>query len=166
MKKIKYIKLFESFVEAPIIFEAALLLKLDSNTKSEIKKLFDSDKPEGLFPLPEDKLHITLTSIKSCKENKAKLKESLPKMNMPKILLGKTTLAQRPESGKKSFVVSIENQDEIKKFVDDIYEKMELTNPEPDRYFHITIANNIENKKSPGFADPFSSISDIKKEDF
>ena len=43
---------------------------------------------------------------------------------------------------------------------------MGLENPEPDRFFHITIANNKENPKSPGLADPFSSIGDITEKDF
>jgi len=30
----------------------------------------------------------------------------------------------------------------------------------------MTIANNVENKKSPGVADPFGSIGDITKNDF
>lgn len=170
----KYIKLFESFLDNCIVFEAALLLKLDSDIKSKIKEIYESnEEAKRLFPLSDDKLHITLTSIKSCKENKDKLKSELPKMEMPNIVLGQTTFVERPEtitsewqSYKKSFVVAIENQEDILKFVNQIYESMGLTNPEPERYFHITIANNVENKKVPGTADSFGSIGDVKKEDF
>ena len=164
----RYIKLYEDFSgENCIIFESALLLKIDEKTKSEIKGIYESN-PEAVdyFPLSPDKLHVTLTSIKSCKEVKDKLKSGLPLVQMPNIVLGKTTFAERPETGKKSFVVSIENQVELLNFVNIVYEQLGLTNPEPDRYFHITIANNVENKKLPGFADPFGSIGDIKKEDF
>jgi 2'-5' RNA ligase len=164
----KYLKLYESFLgDNCIVFEAALLLKLDSSIKSQIKEIYESsEEAKMLFPLSDDKLHITLTSIKNCKENKEKLKSELPKMEMPKIILGQTTFAERPETGKKSFVVAIENQADILQFVNQIYESMGLTNPEPERYFHITIANNVENKKVPGTADPFGSIGDVKKEDF
>ena len=62
--------------------------------------------------------------------------------------------------------MAIENQADILQFVNQIYESLGLTNPEPERYFHITIANNVENKKVPGTADSFGSIGDVKKEDF
>ncbi len=160
----KWIKLFESFLESPLHFEAALLLKLDNDIKAQISKL---EIEEGLFPLPEDKLHVTLTSIKGCKDNKAILKEKLPlDILPPKIVLGEAVIAQRPDAGKKGFVVAIENQDELKAFVDLVYSKMGLVNPEPERFFHITVANNVENKKVTGFADPFGSIGDITKNDF
>ncbi len=160
----KWIKLFESFLESPLHFEAALLLKLDNDIKAQISKL---KIEEGLFPLPEDKLHVTLTSIKGCKDNKAILKEKLPSdIVAPKIILGKTTIAERPDTGKKSFVVAVENGEELKAFVDSVYSKMGLVNPEPERFFHITVANNVENKKVTGFADPFGSIGDITKNHF
>ena len=57
-------------------------------------------------------------------------------------------------------------EEDFKKYVDQIYESMGLQNPEPDRYFHITIANNVENKKFPNTADSFGSIGDITKNDF
>lgn len=164
----KYLKLFENFGTSSLLFEVALLLKLDEQTKKEVKTLFSgSEEASDLFPLPDDKLHVTLTSIKNCKTNKDKLKSSLPTdLVAPKIILGETIIAERPESGKESFVVAVENQDELKAFVDEVYTKMGLENPEPERFFHITIANNVENKKSPGFADPFGSIGDITKNDF
>lgn len=164
----KYLKLFENFGASSLIFEVALLLKLDEQTKGEIKNLFSKSNEVGdLFPLPDDKLHITLTSIKNCKANKDTLKSNLPTdVVAPKIILGETIIAERPETNKKSFVVAVENQDELKVFVDDVYSKMGLENPEPDRFFHITIANNVENKKSPGVADPFGSIGDITENDF
>ena len=120
----KYLKLYENFLgDNCIVFEAALLLKLDSNVKSQIKEIYESnEEAKMLFPLSDDKLHITLTSIKNCKENKEKFKSELPQMEMQKIVLGQTTFAERPEMGKKSFVVAIENQSEILQFVNNIYD--------------------------------------------
>lgn len=164
----KYLKLYEDFTGGnSIVFESALLLKLDTPVIEQIKSIYENT-PEAktYFPLAPDKLHITLTSIKSCKDIKDKLRGELPTMPMPNVVLGQTTFAERPEKGKLSFVVAVENQSEILDFVNQIYESMGLTNPEPERYFHITIANNVENKKTTGFADPFGSIGDIKKEDF
>jgi len=164
----KYLKFFENFNGSSLLFEAALLLKIDEKTKSDIKNLFtNSPEVAGLFPLPDDKLHITLTSIKNCKANKDALKTSLPtSIVAPEVVLGETTISERPETGKKSFVVAVANQEDLKAFVDQIYTSMGLTNPEPERYFHITIANNVENKKMPGVADPFGSIVDITQNDF
>ena len=62
--------------------------------------------------------------------------------------------------------MAVANQEDFKNYVDQIYESMGLQNPEPDRYFHITIANNVENKKFPNTADSFGSIGDITKNDF
>lgn len=171
-KKMRYLKFYEDFSENKLVFEAALLLKLDDTIKTKILELLKSEtEAEGLFPLPDDKLHITLTSIKNCKANKDTLKSNLPQVpspeiEYPKIELGRTTIAERAETGKKSFVVEIANQEELKSFVDKVYAAISLENPETDRHFHITIANNVENKKAPGMADPFGSIGDITKEDF
>jgi len=168
VKHLKSFKIFESAgMGTDLIFEAALLLKVDDSVKNSIKKIFEEKGPKDLFPLMDNKLHITLTSIKACKDNKAALKSNLPTdINPPAIKLGETTIAERSEAGKKSFVIAVANQEELKKYVDQIYTKMGLENPEPDRYFHITIANNVENKKSPGFADSFGSIGDVVKTDF
>ena len=169
----KYIKLYEDFDGGSdrLIFEVALLFKLEGSTKDQIKNIFKSNKETDLLPLPDDKLHITLTSIKGCKPFKDVLKSKLPKdIQAPKIELGMTTIANREATdttpAKKSFVVEVKNQDELKNYADEFYKSMGLENPEPDRYFHITIANNVENKKSPGMADPFGSIGDITKKDF
>lgn len=168
----RYLKLYEDFSENKLVFEAALLLKLEDSMKAKILELLKAaPEAEGLFPLPDEKLHITLTSIKNCKANKDTLKSSLPQapspeIEYPAIELGRTTIAERAETGKKSFVVEIANQDELKSFVDKVYAAMGVENPEPERHFHITIANNVENKKAPGMADPFGSIGDITKEDF
>ena len=169
----KYLKLYEDFDgdSNRLIFEVALLFKLEGSTKDQIKNIFKSNKETDLLPLPDDKLHITLTSIKGCKPFKDVLKSKLPTdIQAPKIELGMTTIANREATdttpAKKSFVVEVKNQEELKAYVNQVYESMGLENPEPDRYFHITIANNVENKKSPGMADPFGSIGDITKNDF
>jgi len=166
----RYLKLFENFEGSDrLIFEAALLLKLDDSTKANIKGLFNGE--EGLFPLSEDKLHVTLTSIKACKAFKDTLKSSLPSdIVPPTVQLGEVTVANREATesapAKTSFVVAVANQEDLKSYVDQVYQSMGLENPEPDRYFHITIANNVENKKLPGMADSFGSIGDITKNDF
>ena len=171
----KYIKLFESFENGErLVFEAALLLRLEDSTKEEIFGRIipgNISKWNGLFPLLPDKVHVTLTSIKASKAFKDVLKSSLPTdIPAPAVQLGEVTIANREATesapAKTSFVVAVANQEDFKKYVDQIYESMGLQNPEPDRYFHKTIANNVENKKFPNTADSFGSIGDITKNDF
>ena len=171
----KYIKLFESFENGErLVFEAALLLRLEDSVKEEIFGRIipgNISKWNGLFPLLPDKVHVTLTSIKASKAFKDVLKNSLPTdIPAPAVQLGEVTIANREATesapAKTSFVVAVANQEDFKKYVDQIYESMGLQNPEPDRYFYITIANNVENKKFPNTADSFGSIGDITKNDF
>ena len=168
----KYLKQFESFENGErLVFEAALLLRLEDSTKEEIFGRIipgNLSKWNGLFPLLPNKLHVTLTSSKAFKDV---LKSSLPTdIPAPAVQLGEVTIANREatesDPAKTNFVVAVANQEDFKKYVDQIYESMGLQNPEPDRYFHIIIANNVENKKFPNTADSFGSIGDITKNDF
>jgi hypothetical protein len=161
-----YIKLFENFSTNSLFFEFGLLLKLDEETKTKIKSI---QIPDGLFPLHENELHITLTSKKNCEAISDILRSKLPTLSVsPKIKLGETCEAFREEVGKHSFVVALDDnsQQKLKELVDDVYSQMGLENPEPKRYFHITIANNVESPKLPGFGNPLKSIGDITKTDF
>lgn len=150
-------------------FEVALLLSLDTDTLQEVSHINIPEEPNGnqMYPLPQEKLHITLTSIKSCKPHKDKLNSNLPiDLVAPKIILGDCKFAYRTETNKVSYVVSIANQSDLKQYVDEIWDSIGLTNPEPDRFFHITLANNVENTSQPGKGNPFASIGDVSRKDF
>ena len=171
----KYLKQFESFENGErLVFEEDLILRLEDSTKEEIFGRIipgNLSKWNGLFPLLPNKLHVTLTSIKASKAFKDVLKSSLPTdIPAPAVRLGEVTIANREATesapAKTSFVVVVDNQEDFKKYVDQIYESMGLQNPEPDRYFHIIIANNVENKKFSNTADSVGSIDDITKNDF
>lgn len=168
----KYLKQFESFENGErLVFEEDLILRLEDSTKEEIFGRIipgNLSKWNGLFPLLPNKLHVTLTSSKAFKDV---LKSSLPTdIPAPVVQLGEVTIANREATesapAKTSFVVDVDNQEDFKKYVDQIYESMGLQNPEPDRYFHIIIANNVENKKFSNTADSVGSIDDITKNDF
>lgn len=150
-------------------FEAALLLALDEDTLQKATGILIPEEPGGsqMYPIPQEKLHITLSSIKACKQHKDKLSSILPSdIEVPKIVLGDCKFVYRTESNKITYVVSIENQSDLKDYVDKIWKAMELPNPEPDRFFHITLANNAENTNQPGKGNPFASIGDVSKKDF
>lgn len=143
--------------------KAALLLKVDDSVKNQINNLIDKmpSEPKGsnMTKLPDDKMHITLTSIKSFKPFKDKFKDFQlsEDIKLPNIELGNAEFVYR-EDGKVTYVVAIKNQNDIKEFVDKIYQKIGETNPEPNRFFHITLANNQG-------GDPFKSIGNVEKSD-
>lgn len=149
-------------------FEGALLLKLSKDTITEIKKREIPQDPKGseLFPLSEDKLHVTLASMKSCKPYKSLLTTKLPQdIQAPEVKLGDFKFVYRPETNKTTWVASIENQSYFKDYVDKIWQAMGVENPEPDRFFHITVANNVP-KEGTNFGNPFGSIGDVMMTDF
>lgn len=139
-----------------------LLLKLDQNTISKIKKIISQmpDEPNGnsLTPLPDDDFHVTLTSIKSFKPIKDKFLDfDSSNFIFPEIELGKADFVYR-DDGKVTYVVEVKNQNDLKNFVDTIYQKVGENNPEPDRFFHITLANNQG-------GNSFKSIGNVTKSD-
>lgn len=136
----------ESF-EGHLVHDGILMVKLSDKTKLHISKI---EIPYNLVPLQSKDLHVTLVTIDNAIE--------LPHTNfvLPDVIVGKSSIAQREDN--TTFVVEIVNQNDFKKLVDEIYASAELENPEPDRYFHITIANLT--------GDPFDSIGGIVKTDF
>ena len=139
-----------------------LLFHIDESIKSSINKIDIPVSDVEMTPLPNDRLHVTLTSIRNFKpfkdvfnENKSSVTEIPP----PNVELGEGRFVHRSEKGKITYVLAVNNQEELKVYVDALYGALGLENPEPDRFFHITIANNMG-------GDPFKSIGDVKKEDF
>lgn len=111
--------------------------------------------------LPNDKVHVTLTSIKGFKPFKNDFKDfTLPSsIKMPNVEIGECLFVRRPEDKKVTYVMSLSNQEEFKRFVDSVYKSLGLENPEPDRFYHITLANNEG-------GNPFKSIGNVTKKDF
>ncbi len=147
-----------------IEYGVGLILKLNDNILSKLNSIKIPIEPNGflLTLLPDNKKHITLTKISSFKpfEKEFKIKENI---TIPNVVLGESSFVYRyneeGEIEKVTYVVSIKNQDEIKKFVDKLYSIQNLKNPEPNRFYHITIANNFG-------GDSFKSIGDVNKNDF
>jgi len=139
------------------------ILKADDSAKSELLSLEIPEEPNGnsMTKLPEGKMHTTLTSIKSFKPFKQEFKEFvLPEeLKIPNAVLGKGKFVYRDEQGKVTYVIPLLNQGEFKNFVDKAYKSLNLENPEPDRFFHITLANNEG-------GNPFKSIGNVTKSDF
>ncbi len=149
-------------------FKYALLMKLDESTLQQIKAQKIPEDPKGaeMVRLADDDLHVTLTTGKAAKPHSKLLSESLPQdLKFPEVKIKDYKFCYRADANKTSYVAFIENQDEFKKFVDSLYEKMGIQNPEPNRLYHITVANNVPKKDNPSVADPFGSIGDINLQD-
>jgi hypothetical protein len=140
-----------------------LVLKVDDSLKESLISLEIPEEPRGneMTKLPNDKLHTTLTSIRSFKPFRENFENfTLPEgLNVPNAIFGTGKFVYRDEQDKVTYVISIENQNEFKNFVDEIYKSLGLENPEPDRFFHITVANNAG-------GNSFKSIGNVTEKDF
>lgn len=77
--------------------------------------------------------------------------------DLPKPIYGKQIIATR-SNGKVCVVANIENQSDFQNYVDKLWLKLGVKNPEK-RHFHVTLANNND-------GDPYESIGDIHQKDF
>lgn len=156
--------------DAHLQADKGLLLKVDDSTKSALESypIPDEDHEEEMTRLSKDKMHVTLTSIAGFKNIKDKKEFETLDIEIPQVKLGDARFVYRGDDkedrrylngGKTTYVVAVENQDELRKYVDAVYDAMEMDNPEPNRFFHITIANNAG-------GNPFESIGNVEKSDF
>jgi len=138
-----------------------MILKLSDGVKNQLKSMQVPQDPEGnqMTKLPDNSLHVTLTSIKNFKPYKDAFEDFVPETPFPDVKLGEAKFVYRDDSGKATYVVSVENQEELKNFVDSVYEELGLQNPEPDRFFHTTLANNKE-------GNSYESIGNVTRADF
>jgi hypothetical protein len=97
--------------------------------------------PEGMQPI--DKFHVTLIGGKVLKPYVGEIQSAIDNFVelFPKPKYGRITTATRP-NGKSSYVAEIVNQKDFKDYVDMIWAKAGLENKEPERFFHVTLANN------------------------
>lgn len=156
--------------DAHIYADKGMLLKVDDSTKSALENYPIPEEPNGevMTRLPKDKLHVTLTSIANFKNVPNKEEFELSNIPIPSVKLGEARFVYRGETrddrgylpgGKTTYVVAVENQDELRDYVNELYESMGLSNPEPNRFFHVTVANNAG-------GDSFQSIGNVDERDF
>ena len=113
---------------------------------SNVSSLLQQLPPEAV-PLPEDKLHVTLAHQGVLKPYRKQLKQ-LSKEGMlppppPAILDVNVEERADEELGRKSWVVWVRNQADLKAYVQDVIQLVggPPGDPEPSRHFHISIAN-------------------------
>ena len=131
--------------EQEVKYQGILKLTPSPSIVSNVSSLLQQLPPDAV-PLPEDKFHVTLAHQSVLKPYKKQLKQ-LSKDGMlppppPAVLEGAVEERVDEALGRKSWVVWVSNQDDMRNYVNQI---MDLVggppNPEPDRRFHISIAN-------------------------
>jgi hypothetical protein len=131
---------------------------------SEVSESTWERLPEGMEAI--GKTHVTLVSGKALKEYKKSLKAgakaAIKEMREPPLpQLGPTGVAHR-EMGdgevRETYFMEIENQEDFQDYADELCEHLGIANPEPHRYFHISVGNNHG-------GNPFKSVGDITQAD-
>ncbi len=146
--------------EAGLKIGVGFLLGLDDSLKSTLNLMDIPREPNGeeMTKLEGDNYHVTLTSIRSFKPFRDKFVGETINIPLPNVKLGHGKFVYRKETGKITYVLAVENQEELKAFVDASFASIGEVNPEPNRFFHVTVANNAG-------GNSFKSIGDVGKED-
>ena len=140
----KYLRQYirELLVEE-VKFSGILKVMPDVNVIASVLILADQLPPEAVM-LPEDKFHVTLIHQSILKPYRKELKSmKLPPAPIARLI---PEVEERPPEGdKRSWVVWLDDdsQREMKEYVQEVMQLLGAPagDPEPDRRFHISIAN-------------------------
>ena len=133
-------KEWRSFINEEVEYEGILKAMLDSSIISELEPL-QALLPEKAVRLSPKDLHLTLIHQSILKPFRKQLKNiELP--DIPPIILDDEVF-ERSSPGKKSWAVRIVNQEDLREYVAGVMSLLgsSNTNPEPERVFHISLAN-------------------------
>jgi hypothetical protein len=129
--------------ESEVKHSGIIKLKLNPDVTHKVLELQDSIKDEDAVKLAEKALHVTLVHQSFMEPYRKQLKKmELPEAPEPRLDEEKGIIIK--EAGdKKSWAIELENQDEMREYVRRLMESLgdQSTNPEPERKFHITLAN-------------------------
>ena len=126
--------------ESEVKYSGILKIKPNQIAISELEDL-KAMLPEEANRLSEKDLHVTLVHQSILKPFQDQIKNIvLPEP--PQIDLDDEVF-ERTSPGKKSWAVRLVNQDEMREYVKHIMELLgsQNTNPEPERVFHVSLAN-------------------------
>ena len=126
--------------EAEVKYSGILKLKPSHIVLSELEAL-QSILPERASRLDSEDLHVTLIHQSILKPFRTELK-NLELPTAPPIILD-DKIFERTSPGKRSWAVKLKNQDQMREYVKKIMELLgsSNTNPEPERRFHVSLAN-------------------------
>ena len=127
-------------IEQEAKFDGILKISLSPEMMSDIESM-QAMLPEEAKRLDFDDLHVTLAHQSIMKP----FREQLAEINLPSpppIIL-EDNIWQRESLGKKSWAVRISNQNDFRQYVAEVMKLLgsKNENPEPERVFHISLAN-------------------------
>ena len=129
--------------ESEVKHNGIIKLKLNPDVTRKVLELQDSIRDETAVRLPEKALHVTLVHQSFMEPHRKQLKKmELPEAPEPMLDEEKGILVKETND-KKSWAIELENQDEMREYVTGLMELLgdANTDPEPERKFHITLAN-------------------------
>jgi len=136
---------WRQYLTENVKFSGILKLTPDAAVIAKAKQIMGSLPPEAV-PLSDDRLHVTLAHQSVLKPFRKQLKAlsksgGLP--SAPPVVIGDAWEERVDEAaGRKSWVVGVENQEELREYVNQVMGLVDGSpNPEPDRRFHISLAN-------------------------
>lgn len=131
--------------EELVKFSGILKLAPSEETAGQLRQIGEGLPAEAVL-LPEKLWHVTLIHQSILKPYRKQLKQMGKEGGIPEgpspVLLPEVEERVDEAQGRKSWVVWLENQDEMRQYVNQIMEMLGgEPNPEPDRKFHISLAN-------------------------
>tara|TARA_R110000803_G_scaffold169300_4_gene232294 strand:+ start:374 stop:997 length:624 start_codon:yes stop_codon:yes gene_type:complete len=129
-----------TLTKSQVKYSGILKLSLDTMVKSEAEAL-QIFLPQEAVRLSPDSFHLTLLHQGILKPFAAQLKD-MDYPSPPPIILDDVVF-KRTSPGKKSWAVRVVNQNEMREYVKHIMDLLgsQNTNPEPERVFHVSLAN-------------------------
>lgn len=133
-------------IESQTEFNGILMLKPNINTLSYLESI-QAMLPEEAVRISLEDLHVTLLHQSVLKPFQDKIRD-LTMPEPPQIKIDNEVF-ERKSPGKKSWAVRLSNQDEIRQYVFNVLEMLGSNNldPEPERRFHVSLANLTGNPK-------------------
>ena len=132
---------------ANVVFDGVLKIKLSDEQISFIEQL---ELPPEAVRLKKKYLHVTLIHQSFLKPYKTILKNScLDYLAAPEIIFADGVEVRVDEElGRKSWVLWLENQDEMCEHVKTIMNSLtgDRYDPEPERRYHVSVANLTGNR--------------------
>jgi|TARA_R110000824_G_scaffold76703_2_gene194310 hypothetical protein len=126
--------------EQEVKYSGIVKMGLDADTTSKVKEI-QSTLPKEASRLKEKNLHVTLIHQSVLKPFRKEIK-NIEFPSPPSIIL-EDGIWEREDMGKKSWALRLKNQDEMRGYVGRVMKLLgsRNTNPEPERIFHISLAN-------------------------
>lgn len=139
---IKVLLMEQGYTMGQVEFSGVLKLMPDANIVASVSILAEQLPPEAIL-LPDEKLHVTLIHQSILKPFRPVLKTM--EFPSPPLAMLETSIEERVDEaqGKRSWVVWLQNQSEMKSYVQEVMALLGAPagDPEPQRRFHISIAN-------------------------